>query len=131
MRTGQDQPAGPHAQRGVASTAPAAATPLLTSSAALCWGLQFALLNPVLALLLVGLYDAGPADVGWVLGVYNASGFVAALGIPSWADRRKDYLRPLLVCGALTLALAGTLAITTALPVAVVARTTPSPSSSG
>ncbi|MGZ4663022.1 MAG: MFS transporter, partial [Arthrobacter sp.] len=99
----------------------AAATPLLTSSAALCWGLQFALLNPVLALLLVGLYDAGPADVGWVLGVYNASGFVAALGIPSWADRRKDYLRPLLVCGALTLALAGTLAITTALPVAVVA----------
>ena len=121
MRTGQDQPAGPHAQRGVASTAHAAATPLLTSSAALCWGLQFALLNPVLALLLVGLYDAGPSDVGWVLGVYNASGFVAALGIPSWADRRKDYLRPLLVCGALTLALAGTLAITTALPVAVVA----------
>lgn len=121
MRTGQDLSAGTKARRGLAPPAATAAAPLLTSSAALCWGLQFALLNPVLALLLVGLYDAGPADVGWVLAIYNASGFVAALGIPSWADRRRDYLRPLLACGALTLALAGTLAITTALPVAVVA----------
>ncbi len=98
-----------------------AVKPLLISSSALFWGLQFAILNPVLALLLVGLYDASPADVGWVLAVYNASGFIAALWLPAWADRTQDYLRPLLICGALTLALAGTLAMTSSLPVAVVA----------
>ena len=59
---------------------------LLTSSSALLWGLQLAFLNPVLALLLVSLFDATPADVGWVLAVYNAGGFVASiepLGYPS------------------------------------------------
>ena len=93
---------------------------LLVSSAALLWGLQFAFLNPALALLLVALYDATPADVGWVLAVYNAGGFVAALLVPAYADRLNNYLRPLLVCAALTLVLAGVLAGATSLPVAVI-----------
>ncbi len=92
---------------------------LLTSSAALLWGLQFAFLNPALALLLVTLYGATAADVGWVLSVYNGSGFVASLVLPAWADRRGDYLRPLLACGVLSLALAGLLSITTSLPIVV------------
>ncbi len=52
---------------------------ILVSSSALFWGLQFAFLNPVLALLLVALFGATPGEVGWVLTVYNASGFVASL----------------------------------------------------
>lgn len=96
-------------------------TPLLVTSSALFWGLPFAILNPVLALLLVGLYDASATDVGWVLGLYNASGFLAALVIPAWADRSRNYLRPLLLCGTLTLALAGALAVTSSLPLAVLA----------
>jgi SET family sugar efflux transporter-like MFS transporter len=86
---------------------------------ALLWGLQFAFLTPALALLLVDLYDATPADVGWVLAVYNAGGFVAALLIPAWADRKNDYLRPMLLCGALSLALPGVLTLATTLPAAV------------
>jgi MFS transporter, SET family, sugar efflux transporter len=79
------------------------------------------LLNPVLALLLVALFDATPGDVGWVLAVYNAGGFLASLVIPGWADRSGDYLRPLLICAVLTVALAGVLSLTTSLPVAVIA----------
>ena len=56
------------------------------SSSALFWGLQFAFLNPVLALLLVEVYDATPGQVGGVLAVYNASGFVASLLVPAYAD---------------------------------------------
>ena len=93
----------------------------LTSSSALLWGLQFAFLNPVLALLLVTLFDATTAEVGWVLAVYNAGGFVASLVIPGWADRSANYLRPMLGCAVLTVALAGVLAMTTSLPVAVIA----------
>ena len=94
---------------------------LLTSSSALFWGLQFAFLNPVLALLLVGLYGATPADVGWVLAVYNAGGLVFSLVIPAWADRTGDYLRPMLLCAVLTIALSSALALATALPLAVIA----------
>jgi SET family sugar efflux transporter-like MFS transporter len=54
-----------------------------------------------------------------VLAVYNASGFVASLVLPAYADRKDDYLRPMLGCGLLTLALAGLLAVTTSLPAAV------------
>ena len=95
-------------------------TRFLVPSAALLWGLQFAFLNPALGLLLVALFDATAGEVGWVLAVYNASGFVASLVLPAYADRHKDYLRPMLACGLLTLALAGLLAATTSLPVAVV-----------
>ncbi len=94
---------------------------LLVPSAALWWGLQFALLNPALALVLVGLFDATAAEVGLVLAVYNAGGFVASLVVPGWADRRGDYLRPMLACAVLTLALAAVLALSTTLPMAVVA----------
>jgi SET family sugar efflux transporter-like MFS transporter len=94
---------------------------VLVSSSALFWGLQFAFLNPVLALLLVALFDATPGQVGWALAVYNASGFVASVLVPAYADRRNNYLRPMLLCGALTLGLALALAVTTSLPIAVVA----------
>ena len=94
---------------------------LLVPSAALLWGLQIAFLSPALALILVTLYDASTAQVGWILTVYNASGFVASLLMPSYADRREEYLRPMLACGVLTLVLALVLALTTSLPVAVVA----------
>jgi len=93
---------------------------LLVPSTALLWGLQFSLLNPALALLLVALFGASAAQVGEILAVYNASGFVASLALPAYADRRHDYLRPMLACGVLTLALAGLLAGTRSLPVAVV-----------
>jgi SET family sugar efflux transporter-like MFS transporter len=96
---------------------------VLSSSATLFWGLQFAFLNPALVLLLVALYDASAADVGWVLALYNASGFLAAVLVPAWADRHHNYLRPLLICGSLTFALAAVLAIVSALPAAVVALT--------
>lgn len=94
---------------------------LLSSTSALLWGLQFAILNPALALLLVTLFSATPADVGGVLAVYNAGGFAAALALPAWADRRRDYVRPMLGCGILTVLLAVALLLTTALPIAVVA----------
>jgi MFS transporter, SET family, sugar efflux transporter len=40
--------------------------------------------------------------------------------LPAYADRTEDYLRPMLACGLLTLALAALLALTTSLPVAVI-----------
>jgi MFS transporter, SET family, sugar efflux transporter len=79
---------------------------LLVPSSALLWGLQLAFLSPALALILVNLYGATTAEVGWVLGIYNASGFVASLLLPAYADKKHDYLGPMLVCGALTLLLA-------------------------
>ena len=73
-----------------------------------------------MALILVTVFDATPTEVGWVLAVYNASGFVAALVLPTYADRKGDYLRPMLVCGLLTLGLAALLFLSTSLPVAVI-----------
>jgi MFS transporter, SET family, sugar efflux transporter len=93
---------------------------LLVPSAALLWGLQFAFLNPALALLLVTLFDATPAEVGWVLAVYNASGFVASIVLPAFADRKGNYLWPMLACALLTLALAALLFVTTSLQIAVI-----------
>jgi SET family sugar efflux transporter-like MFS transporter len=93
---------------------------LLIPSAALLWGLQFAFLNPALALLLVALFDANAAEVGWVLAVYNGSGFVASLVLPAYADRNGNCLWPLLACGLLTLALAVLLYVTTSFPIAVI-----------
>jgi SET family sugar efflux transporter-like MFS transporter len=93
---------------------------LLIPSSALLWGLQYAFLNPALALLLVSLFNATAGDVGWVLAVYNASALLASMLVPAYADRRKNYLSPMLACGALTLALCGVLTATTSLPIAVV-----------
>jgi MFS transporter, SET family, sugar efflux transporter len=94
---------------------------LLVPSSALMWGLQLAFLSPALALILTDLYGATTAEVGWVLGIYNASGFVASLLLPAYADRKHDYLGPMLVCGALTLLLAVVLAFVTTLPIATIA----------
>ena len=91
---------------------------LLVPASALLWGLQFAFLNPALVLLLVAVFHAGPGEVGLVLAGYNASGFLASVLLPAYADRRQDYLRPMVVCGVLTLALAGLLAATSSLSVA-------------
>ena len=89
---------------------------LLVPSSALLWGLQLAFLSPALALILVDLYGATTAEVGWVLAIYNASGFVASLLLPAYADKKHDYLGPMLVCGALTVLLAVVLALVTTLP---------------
>jgi SET family sugar efflux transporter-like MFS transporter len=94
---------------------------LLVPSSALLWGLQLAFLSPALALILVNLYGATTAEVGWVLSIYNASGFVASLLLPAYADKKHDYLGPMLVCGALTLLLAVVLALATTLPIATIA----------
>lgn len=94
---------------------------LLVPSSALMWGLQLAFLSPSLALILTILYDATTAEVGWVLAIYNASGFLASLLIPAWADRRESYLAPMLASAVLTLLLAITLAAVTTLPWATVA----------
>ena len=94
---------------------------LLVPSSAMLWGLQLAFLSPALALILTDLYGATTAEVGWVLGIYNASGFVASLLLPAYADRKHDYLGPMLVCGALTLLLAVVLAFVTTLPLATIA----------
>lgn len=90
-------------------------------SAAFLWGLQFAFLNPALALLLVTQFGATSSQVGWALAAFNASGFVASLVIPAWADRKQDYLRPMIVSGLLTLALVTALWVTTQIPVAIIA----------
>ncbi|WP_457947469.1 MFS transporter [Pseudarthrobacter sp. alpha12b] len=94
---------------------------LLVPSSALLWGLQLAFLSPALALILVNLYGATTAEVGWVLGVYNVGGFIASLLLPAYADKKRDYLGPMLACGALTLLLAVVLGFATTLPTATVA----------
>lgn len=93
----------------------------LWPSAAWFWALQFAVLNPLLAVLLVTLYAATPSQVGWVLGLYNMGGFIASLVIPALADRTGDYLRPLLLCAIGGIGLVAVLALTTPLPVTVIA----------
>jgi len=94
---------------------------LLVPSSALLWGLHYALLSPALAIILATLYDASTADIGWSLAIYNAGGFLAALLVPAWADRRRSYLQVMLGCCVLTIALSGALAAVTTLPLATVA----------
>ena len=94
---------------------------LLVPTSALMWGLQMAFLSPALALILVNLYGATTAEVGWVLSIYNASGFVASLVLPAYADRKGEYLRLMRVCGGLTALLAVVLALATTLPMAAIA----------
>jgi len=89
--------------------------------AALAWGLQFAFLNPALALVLTLQLHASTAQVGLVLALYNGSGFIASLVLPAWADRRREYLGLMIGCGACAFVLAVVLALTSSLVVATVA----------
>lgn len=90
---------------------------LLIPASALLWGLQFAFLSPSLALLLVALYHCTDAQLGLVLALYNASGFVASLVVPTLADRTGNYLRPMLICSVLTVVVAVGMASTSSLPI--------------
>lgn len=92
----------------------------LLPASALVGGLQLALLNPVVGLVLQSLYGASAAQIGLVLALMNATGFLAAIVIPGWADRRGEYLSALLVCGALTLLTAVLLSLTSSLALAAI-----------
>ena len=94
---------------------------VLVPSTALLWGLQFAFLNPALALVLTTLYGASTTELGWALALYNASALVATTIIPARADRTGRYLRPMLVSAVLTILLSALLAISTSMSLAVVA----------
>jgi SET family sugar efflux transporter-like MFS transporter len=100
---------------------PAARDRILWPASAWFWALQFSVLNPILAVLLVALYGADDTEAGLALAAYNIGGFLASLLIPAMADRRQDYLRPLLLCGASGIALIAALAVLPSLPLAVVA----------
>lgn len=82
---------------------------IVQMASALFWGLQFAFLIPSLALMLSSLYRASSGQIGVVLMVYNAVGFLVAIAIPAWADRIRNYLTPMMVCALMTIALAGVL----------------------
>jgi MFS transporter, SET family, sugar efflux transporter len=105
----------------VAPAAPVTSSRVLVPASALLWGLQFAFLNPAIGIILVTLYDATPGEVGLALAVYNISGFVSTLVVPTRADRSGDYLVPMLWCGGFTVALTSALALSTTLPPAVLA----------
>lgn len=64
------------------------------------WSLQFALLNPVLAVLLTTVFGASGSEAGVVLAISNAAGFVASTVIPAAADRHGKYVTGM-VCSAL------------------------------
>ncbi|MGO1683729.1 MAG: MFS transporter [Brachybacterium sp.] len=93
---------------------------LLVPTSALMWGLQIAFLSPSLALILATLYGADTTEIGWVLAIYNASGFLASLVVPAWADRRQEYLGPMLLSGVLTVLLVLLLALVTSLPLVTI-----------
>lgn len=87
---------------------------------ALLSGLQFAFLGPALAVYLTSSFDATAAQVGMTLALYNASGFVASLVVPIIADRRREYLGLMVVCGLIAVALAIGLATARSLPIAMI-----------
>lgn len=90
-------------------------------TAAFAWGLQFAFFNPALALILAGHFNATAAQIGLALGLYNVSGFVSSLVIPLLADRRRNYLTPIMWSGLATMPLMAVLGLTTNLIAAVAA----------
>jgi SET family sugar efflux transporter-like MFS transporter len=89
-------------------------------SIAFLWGLQFAFLNPALALLLVSLFGASTGQVSIVLAIYNAACLLAAWAIPRWADRRADYVRPMIGCAIFTVGLCAVLVVAHQLAIAVI-----------
>src|SRR5699024_6752720 len=94
---------------------------LLIPSTAQLWGLQFAFLNPALALLLTTHYTASTTDAGCALAPYNASALIATTTLPARAARPGPDLRPLIVGAVLPLVLAAVLALVTSLPLAMAA----------
>lgn len=87
-------------------------------AASLVWSLQFALLSPSLALFLSSSLGADEGQVGLVLALFNASGFISSLLIPMLADRRNEYLKIMTACGVSAIAMAGTLSLVSSLPLA-------------
>ena len=94
-------------------------TRLLLPLSALLWGTQFAFLTPAIGIILAALYDADATQIGVALAAYNSSAFIATLVVPTRADRKGDYLRPLLWCGGFTIALVTALALAPTLELAV------------
>ncbi len=86
---------------------------------AFLWGLQFSFLSPALALLLVSLFGASTGQVAIVLAIYNAACLGSSWVIPRWADRHRDYVRPMFGCGVFTVALCVVLLVARSLPVGV------------
>jgi SET family sugar efflux transporter-like MFS transporter len=87
---------------------------------AFLWGLQFSFLNPAIALLLVSVFGASTGQVAGVLAIYNGAGLLTSWVIPRSADRRGDYVRPMMGCAIFTIALSVTLLFAHALLLAVV-----------
>ena len=86
---------------------------------AFLWGLQFAFLSPALALLLVSLFGASTGQIAIVLAIYNAACLGSSWVIPRWADRHRDYVRPMFGCGVFTVGLCVVLLVARSLPVGV------------
>ena len=93
---------------------------LLAQVTSLVWSLQFALLSPSLALFLSSSLGADEGQVGLVLALFNASGFISSLLIPMLADRRNEYLKIMTACGVSAIAMAGTLSLVSSLPLAAI-----------
>lgn len=91
------------------------------AASAFATGLQFAMYNPLIALLLVESFGATPAQVGLVLTTANAAAFAVAFLVPRYADATGDFRRPLAAAGAFGLALVAALAFAPSLPWAAVA----------
>lgn len=97
---------------------------LLAQVTSLVWSLQFALLSPSLALFLSSSLGADEGQVGLVLALFNASGFISSLLIPMLADRRNEYLKIMTACGVSAIAMAGTLSLVSSLPLAAIVLVT-------
>lgn len=87
-------------------------------ASATLWGLQFSLVSPVIAILLVELYGATPVVVGALLAASNAFAFVVSLLLPRYSDRSGDFRLPMIVAGASGVLLALTFALAPNLVVA-------------
>lgn len=86
---------------------------------AFLWGLQFAFLNPALALLLVSLFGASTGQVAAVLAIYNSAALLMSWAVPRWADRHAEYVRAMFGCAVFTIALSIALTFARSLPIGV------------
>lgn len=93
----------------------------LTWLAAFLWGTQYSIVVPAIGFLLATLYDAPPGQVGWMISLYSAAGFVATLVIPGWADRRATYVRWMQVAAACSAIMAALMWVSSSVWVGLVA----------